>query len=138
MEWPSRDGKHAETFVIAALGPDTVTEDLSRAAAGRTVNGRPIVVRKLAKGDSIDDVAIVFIARSHASALGETLAAARGLPILTVTESDEGASAGGMVNFVVVDDRVRFDIALQSAEHSSLKISGRLLSLARKVTGAPS
>jgi hypothetical protein len=43
-----------------------------------------------------------------------------------------------MVNFVVANDRVRFDIALQPAEHSSLKISGRLLTLARKVTGAPS
>jgi hypothetical protein len=136
--WPARDGNHADAFVIAAMTSDAVAEELSLAAVGRTVNGRPIVVRKLAKGGAIDDVSIVFVDRSHASALAETLAATRGLPILTVTESDEAVGAGAMVNFVVVDERVRFDIALQPAEHSSLKISGRLLTLARKVTGAPS
>lgn len=138
VEWPARDGKHPEAFVIAALTTDAVAEELNQAAAGRTVNGRPIVVRKLAKGGAVDDASIVFVARSHASALAETLAATRGLPILTVTESDEAAGAGAIVNFVVVDERVRFDIALQQAERNSLKISGRLLTLAHKVTGAPS
>jgi hypothetical protein len=138
VEWPARDGKHADAFVIAAMTSDAVAEELSAAAVGRTVNGRPIVVRKLARGGAIDDASIVFVDRSHASALAETLAATHGLPILTVTESDEAVGAGAMVNFVVVDERVRFDIALQPAERSSLKISGRLLTLARKVTGAPS
>jgi hypothetical protein len=138
VEWPARDGRQSEAFVIAALTTDAAAEELSQAAVGRTVNGRPIIVRKLAKGGAVGDASIVFVARSHASALAETLAATRGLPILTVTESDEAAGAGAMVNFVVVDERVRFDIALQQAERSSLKISGRLLTLARKVTGAPS
>ena len=139
IEWPGREkGGSDAPFVIAAIASDAVAEELTHAAAGRTVNGRPIVVRKLARGDPVDDVAILFVARTHSAALADTLASIRGRPILTITEADDTSTAGSMVNFVVVDDRVRFDIALQPAERSSLKISGRLLTLARKVTGAPS
>jgi len=139
VEWPAGDKKSADApFVIGAMTSDAVVSELTRAAAGRTVNGRPIVVRKLARGDPVDDLGIIFVARTHSAALADTLASIRGRPILTITESEGADAAGSMVNFVVVDDRVRFDIALQPAEHSSLKISGRLLTLARKVTGAPS
>jgi len=50
-----------------------------------------------------------------------------------VTESDDGLGAGGTINFVVVDNKVRFDVALAPAEAVSLKISSRLLAVARKV-----
>jgi hypothetical protein len=138
VEWPSGAKNAGDAFVIGALTSDAVVEQLTKAAAGRTVNGRPIVVRKLAHGDPVDDLAIVFVARTHSAALADTLASIRGRPILAITESEDALAAGSMVNFVVDDDRVRFDIALQAAEQSRLKISGRLLTLARKVTGAPS
>ena len=54
-----------------------------------------------------------------------------------MTESDEGLAAGSMINFVVVDDKVRFDVALARAEQAGLRISARLLSVARKVVTAP-
>jgi hypothetical protein len=139
VEWPARDNKPPDAaFVIGAMTNDAVVEELTRAAAGRTVNGRPIVVKKLARGAPVADLSIIFLARTHSASLAETLAATRGLPILTITEADDAPAPGSMVNFVVADDRVRFDIALQPVEHSNLKISGRLLTLARKVIGAPS
>jgi len=139
VEWPTSGKTAAQTpFVIGALTDDAGARELAKAAAGRTVDGRPIVVRKLARGDRLDDIAILFVARTNSGALAEMLAALKGRPVLTITESDEAIAAGSMVNFVVVDDRVRFDIGLQAAEQSSLKISGRLLALARKISGAPS
>jgi hypothetical protein len=139
VEWPARDKRpDGAAFVIGAVTSAKVVDALNRAATGQAVNGRPIVVRKLAKGDPVDDLAVIYVARAQSAELAEVLAAVRGRPILTITESEEASASGSMVNFVVVDDRVRFDIALQPAEHSSLKISGRLLALARKVTGAPS
>jgi hypothetical protein len=139
VEWPAREKRPADApFVIGVISSGKLVDELVRAASGQTANGRPIVVRKLAKGDPVDDLAVIFVTRGHAAELADALAAVRGRPILTITESDDAPVAGSMVNFVVVDDRVRFDIALQPAEQSSLKISGRLLALARKVTGAPS
>jgi uncharacterized protein DUF4154 len=138
VEWPPGSARHDGPFVIGVVADDPVVSELVQAAGGHTVNGRPIRVRKLVRGDPVDKLDIVFVGHSGAPWLDETLAATRGQPILTITESASADDAGGIVNFVVVDDKVRFDIALESAEHSNLKISGRLLAVARKVTGKPS
>jgi hypothetical protein len=65
------------------------------------------------------------------------VAAAEGQPLLVVTEADDGLAAGGGINFVVVDDKVRFDIALRPIERAGLKISARLLAVARTVLPNP-
>ena len=66
------------------------------------------------------------------------MAAAKGQPLLTVTESEEALELGSMINFVVVEDKVRFDIAPPPFESSNLKISARLLGVARKVVSKSS
>jgi len=140
VEWPVQQVAAAELpFGIGVVAADDVmVAELTNAARGQTVNGRPIVVRRIARGDPLTGLAIVFVARSHGGRLAETLAEVKGRPILTVTEADTGAVVGSMVNFVVVDDKVKFDIALPPAELSSLKISSRLLAVARLVTGRAS
>jgi hypothetical protein len=137
VEWPPREGTPQDAaFVIGVVAGNVIVEELIRAAGTLTVNNRPISVRRLAPGDPVDGLAILVIGRSN-ERLTETLASARGKPILTITESENAKAAGGIVNFVVVDDRVRFDIALPAAEQSNLKISGRLLAVARAVIGRP-
>ncbi len=137
VEWPeAAPGVRADApFGIGVVASDAVVEELVRAARGHQVQGRPIVVRRLAPGDAIAGLCIVFVARSHAAQLADTLAATNGKPILTVTEVSEGLAVGSMVNFVVVDDKVKFDIALPAASASELKISARLLAVARNVSG---
>jgi hypothetical protein len=58
--------------------------------------------------------------------------------MLTVADSDDGSEHGAMINFVLVEGKVRFDVATPAAERGNLKISGRLLAVARKVVAAPS
>jgi hypothetical protein len=84
-------------------------------------------------GESLARLHTLFIGQSDAPRLAEMLAAARGQALLTVTESDNAISHGSMINFVAEDQRVRFDIAPASAERSQLKISSRLLAVARRV-----
>ena len=139
IEWPSQRGEFAEIpFGIGVAASDAVVDELTRVARGQTVNGRPIVVRRLVVGDRLNGLDILFVARSHAAHFADTLAAVKGQAILTVTESDPGTPVGGMVNFVVVADKVKFDIALEPAEQSNLKVSARLLSVARAVSGRTS
>jgi hypothetical protein len=139
VEWPAQPTPTpASVFGIGVVASDAVVDELTRAAHGQTVNGRPIAVRRLGGGDPVNGLDIVFVARSHAARLAETLTAVRGQPILTVTESDRGIPAGSIVNFVVVADKVKFDIALEQAEQSNLKISARLLGVARTVSGRAS
>lgn len=140
VEWPAQAlGAAGEPLRIGVLGGDAVFEEFRRTAASATVGGRPVEVRRLARADPQlpEGLHIIFVARAM-DALGPAVAsAARGRPILTVTELDPPGAAGaaGIINFIVVDNKVRFDILLPLATQSGLKISGRLLGVARRVEG---
>jgi YfiR/HmsC-like len=134
VSWPeSPQAQPHNAFGIGVVASDAIVDTLVRAARGLAIDGRPIAVRALARGDSVDGLHIVFIARSHAARLGETLAATKGRPILTVTEAEPDTPVGSIVNFVIVADKVKFDIALPPAELGRLRISSRLLAVARNV-----
>lgn len=141
VEWPGGPpGGAGPSFGIGLLAPPQVVDELHAAARVQAVLGLPIAVHTLGRGAVDDALAIVFVARSHAGELAAVLAAIGQRPVLVVTESVPGRPAppGSMINFVVEDDKVRFDIALAPAQARGLKISARLLGVARHVSGGPS
>lgn len=139
VQWPREAlGGSSDSFVIAVAGDDRVTAEVSKASAGLQVEGRPIVVRMLRRGDPLAGIHLLFVPRSDDRHLHEWLTAARSLPVLTVTESDEGLALGSIINFVVADNKVRFDVAPPPSERAALKVDSRLLGVARKVVRATS
>jgi hypothetical protein len=133
VEWPPATFERPDSpLAIGVLAAAPVADELTHAAQGQSIDGHPIVVRRIAPGGSLAGLHVVFVARSHAARLPEVLAAARGLPVLTVTESDDGAPTG-MINLVVVANKVRFDVAPHMAEANDLRISARMLGVARRV-----
>src|SRR6267142_2974849 len=81
VEWPLRQAAASDSaFGIGVVASDAVVDELTRAARGQMVNGRPITVRRLARGDPVDGIAIIFVARTHAGRLEETLGAVQGPP----------------------------------------------------------
>lgn len=136
VEWPPQALGNAP-LAIGVLESDAMTEELARVANGRSSGGRTVAVRRLERGDPLTGLHVVFVGRSARDALARVLRAAQGRPLLTVTEADEGLAAGGMINFVVVEQKVRFDVALAPADAVSLKISSRLLAVARRVVPGP-
>jgi len=139
VEWPQGVfAKPDSPIAIGVIGADALAEELVQIVAGRNVNGRPVRVRKLRPGDPITGLHVLFAGRAHGGRLAEILVAARGQALLTVTESEEGLELGSMINFVVVEDKVRFDIAPPPSESGNLRISARLLGVARKVVSKSS
>ena len=139
IEWPSGSFARADSPVaIGVMGADALADELAQIVAGRNVNGRPVLVRKLRPGGPIAGLHVLFIGGSDSGRLAEILAAARGRALLTVTESEDALELGSMINFVVVEDKVRFDVAPPPSESGNLKISARLLGVARKVVSKPS
>lgn len=140
VEWPAQAFERPDSpFVIGVAGPDAFADLLTQTTNGHTMNGRPVEIHRLRRGDPVTGLHIMFVTREHISTLSETLAAAKGQPILTVTDGEKSPSQGaGIINFVLESNRVRFDITLEPAEQSGLKISARLLTVARKVIGRPS
>jgi len=139
VEWPDRTFPSPDSpLTIGVIGADALADELAQIVSGRSVNGRPVQVRRLRAGESMAGLQVLFIGRADGGRLGEILAAAKGRSLLTVTESEDALQLGSVINFVVVDDKVRFDVALPPADLGSLKISSRLLAVARKVVSRPS
>lgn len=135
IDWPAHAlGSPGEPFRIGVMGSDVVLEEFRRMAAAALVAGHPVEVKRLARADAMEGLHAVFITRAMTAQAPAAIAAAQGRPVLTITESDR-AGTTGIINFVIVDDKVRFDILLPAALQSGLKISVRLLGVARRVEG---
>lgn len=134
VEWPATAFDNRDSpFVIAVAAQDGVADEIDRAAASATVDGHPVQVRRVERLDASINAHLLFLDRSRSGQLADTLSQVRGRPLLVVTEAEQALTQGGMINFVIVENKVRFDIALAPAEASQLKISARLLAVARRV-----
>jgi hypothetical protein len=131
IDWPAPPP--ASGFTICIVGNDTLGGVLDQAVAGQRVKDRPILVRRLAVFADDALCQIVYASGSPAQPVPAILASLRGKPIFTVTDGARETAAKGMLNFVVVDNRIRFGIDDRSAAESGLVISSKLLSLAVNV-----
>ena len=137
VEWPDRAfANGGSPLQIGVIGADALADELTQLAAGRTINGRPVTVRKLRREDSMAGLNILFMGKLNSGRIAEILTATKGQPMLTVTESDDALAIGSMINFVIVDGKVRFEVAPRAAGQGNLSISARLLAAAYKVAGS--
>jgi hypothetical protein len=134
VEWPQQAFASADSpLTIGVVDSEGLADELLRVIANRTVNGRTVAVRRLRRGETPANVQMLFIGQSAAGQSAELLRQAHRQPVLTVTESDAGLTEGSVINFVVVDKRVRFEVSLEAAERNRLKIAAPLLSVALRV-----
>lgn len=131
VEWPEPASDAADApFVVGVLGRDPFGRVLDDTLSGKTLGGRPIVVRRLEKAQEAETVQILFVSSSAAGELPAILRATEGRPILTVGDSEGLARRGVILNFRLQENRVRFEVNLRRAEESHLRISSQLLKLA--------
>jgi len=134
VDWPDGTFASADSpLTIGVIGADAMADELAQLAVGRTINGRPVAVRKLRRDEPVAGLHVLFIGRAGNSRLADILAAAKGQPLLTVTESEDALAYGSMINFVIVDGKLRFEVAPKTAGLGKLNISARLLAAAHKV-----
>lgn len=137
VEWPAGVFERAESpLTIGVAASNEVAAEISRAVDGKTVQGRRLEVRHV-RGGTPPAAHVLFIGAAGAEpSAASLLASVRGKPIFTLTESEADFKLGAAVNFVVVDDKVRFDVSLANLEAAGLKLGVRLLGVARNVQGA--
>jgi hypothetical protein len=138
MEWPSGTFTQADSpIVIGVLGVDPFGGTLDDVLKGKTVNGHEFVVKHLKWGADLRGLNILFVSDSETPHLDEIFHTVKNLPILTIGETPGFAQRGGIINFVVEDNKVRFEINVDAATQANINISSRLLSLARIVHTTP-
>lgn len=134
VDWPV--GPHTapgKPIVIAVVGDESVVTELTAVIGGRTAKDRPVIVRRWREADLHGGVEIVYVRREERARLPAIARAAQSTATLVVSEHENGLQQGSMINFEVADGRVRFDVALGSVEAAGLRISSRLLAVARDV-----
>jgi len=137
VEWPTNAFPQPDSpIVIGILGEDPFGATLDRIVTDKKINGRGIAVKRLKWGRDLKDLRdcnILFISSSEKEHLDSVVDAMKWLPILTIGDAPGFARRGGIINFTLEDNKVRFEVNVEAAKHADLTISSRLLTLARIV-----
>jgi uncharacterized protein DUF4154 len=141
VQWPASSFAQSDSSItIAILGEDHFGPVLDRVLEGKKVNGRSFVIRRLRSISELQkmtgnpkDCQILYVSSSEIAHEADVLQMVKGAPILTIGEIPGFARSGGIINLVLEDNRVRFEVNVDAAKQSDLSISSRLLALARIV-----
>ena len=140
VEWPSAAFAQPDSpIVIGILGTDPFGTIIDQIVQDKKIGARGFVVKRLKWGADPKDLKeckILFVGSSERAHIDDLVQIVRGLPILTVGEAPGFAEHGGVIRFVLEDNRVRFEVNVAAAQQADLTISSRLLTLARIVQQA--
>jgi hypothetical protein len=133
VKWPALSpANQSGAFTICVLGQDPFGSVLESTLAGQKVDGKPVVVRRLTRAQDAAACHILSLNAAQRDLKG-TLAAIDDSSVLTVSDMQDFSKRGGMIQFVLDGDRVRFEINLESAEKSHLVFPSELLKVATAV-----
>jgi hypothetical protein len=136
VEWPeSAFPDPLAPIVIGISGNDPFGNSLPQVIIGKTVQGRDLVIHKYHSGEDMHGAHILFISPSEKKRLPQILSSLSGSSVLTVSDAAGFLDAGGMIQFLPENDRVRFAINVDASSRAKLKMSSKLLSLAKVVGG---
>jgi hypothetical protein len=133
VSWPPNAFSSPQTpFEICLSGQDSVADIIERLAAGQVAGTRRVVVRRLSTGQPASGCQILYLANADPH-LAEV---EMHYPVLTITDGATDNSHG-LINFVIEDNHVRFDVDDAAAREANLAISSKLLALAHNVVTSP-
>jgi hypothetical protein len=135
IEWPDGSLDKKDTLSVCIASDNSLNRFFYR-LNGKPYKNRTIVVRPIREPGSTTGCNLLFIDTSEANQLSAYLRMAQRNSILTVSDIDEFAAQGGIIGFIEQEGKVRFEINLDAAHQSRIKISSQLLKLARIVAGS--
>ena len=135
VRWPEGAG-HGPIQVCVA-GQDPFAQTVGQLVAGERIGGRGVEVRNLDEPEGVGSCSILFVGAPERARTDAFLAAADGKPVLTVGEGPDFLTRGGMIQFVLVEDHVRFSVNLEAANRCNVGLSSELLKVAVSVTPRP-
>jgi len=131
VDWP--DGAFPATnspLVIGVLGTDPFGRMLDEVAEGEMIKNRRVVVRRFHNAKEAEDANVLFIDKSESSRLRSILPSLQDRSILTVSDIEGFSDKGGVVRFIIENNKVHFRINVGAARRANLQISSKLLQLA--------
>lgn len=131
IEWPGTSANDPDPMAICIYGDDPFGRALDEIVKGKAIDNREIVVRRTHHLDDIRNCQIVFVSATESGHLSEIIASLQGLSVLLVGDTPGFAEHGGHIEFTTEENRVRFSINVDASERSGLRMSSKLLALAK-------
>lgn len=134
VKWPAAaPANQSGGFEICVLDQDPFGETLQSTLAGESVSGKRVIMKRLHKPQDATSCHILFISASQSRDLKAILSSLDQSAVLTVSDMPDFSKRGGMIQFVLEGDRIRFEINLEGAERAHLVFPSELLKVAAAV-----
>jgi hypothetical protein len=131
VDWPAMDPGE-RSFAICVLGRADAFQKAVMTLAGKQVQGRTVAIRSVRRAEDAADCRIAVVGESEARRVDSILAALDRQPVLTVSDIEGFAAAGGMLGLVLADERVAFEVNTAAARRAGLRLSAQLIELGRR------
>jgi hypothetical protein len=133
-EWPPSAFERSDSpIVLGVAGEDRFGGELDVAVRDKTVRGRPIEIKHFDRLTDATRCHLLFVAGDQSRNLPQVLQRYHDAPLLTVGESEDFTRAGGVIRFFIDENKVRFEVNPDAAGRAHVKLSSKLLSLAKIV-----
>jgi len=136
-EWPADALAAGAPLVLCVIGDSAVAQALDRSAGGRQIEGHRVVVRKMDANGPVRSCHVLYAGGIAPKGAHELLEAVKGIAVLTVSDLATFTQQGGTAHLFVEGERMRFAVNVESAQRFGLRLSSRLLSLAKLVKDDP-
>ncbi len=130
IEWPAT--YKTGPFVIGVLGNGEISSELNTYTTGKKVGTQNIVVKQYKEPAEIDKCHILFVTFGKTKGLQELINALGNKSTLIITEKNGTIEEGAAINFLVVGDKLKFEISQKNAEKNGIKYSAKLIEMAFK------
>ncbi len=128
VSWPA--SYQAGDFTIAVLGNSPINKELEEMAKQKKAGSQTIVIKKVNSADEIGKAQIVYVPDAQKSKISDVVAKTNGSSTLVVTESDGAIDKGAIINFTLVQEKLRFELSESKASARNLKLAANLVKLA--------
>ena len=133
IEWtPESFSDNQDPLILTIIGNDPLSKAID-ALHGKKVKGRKLLIKRITSIEDIDKSHIFYIAQSEKERLTEILQTTRELCVLTISDIKGFSKKGGIINFFMVENTVRFEINVAAAQEAGLEIKPSLIKLAKVV-----
>jgi hypothetical protein len=134
IDWPPASFSSPQSpFVVCILGPDPFGHAMDEAFRDKMIDNRPVAIQRFKDIAQARQCHMVFVSQSESFRLADIIQALHGQCVLLVGESEGFAAAGGVIEFAIEQNHVHFVINTDAAGRAGLRVSSKLLSLARVV-----
>ena len=138
VEWPAKTAiPQSNSFTICVLGEDPFGQALDATLAGETIGNQKVTARRISNPQMSGDCQILFISSSEANRLNKIMEALNKNAVLTVSDIPQFSQRQGMIQFVMEENRIRFEVNLTATQRAGLTLSSELLKVATAVRKSP-